>query len=1119
MLLFKILISFFVFISFSRGESDVFLFKNISVKDGLSESTINVILEDHNGFIYFGTDNGLDFYDGYSFRSYYTNSFDQNSMLGSKVNLIYEDSKDMIWIGTDLGISKLNPFKNTFVRPSKINDLGSDYLAKLETIIETRDNKFILKSSFNNSIYVFDSIKDTTICINCDTGNIFNYKIINDLFFDDNLLWMGTDKGLFYFNKDLSKIEKFKSLKKLINADIRVIEKGVEGNIWLGSDSGLGLIENGINGKVREYQKGIDSTTIVSNRINDLEWDNIKNQLWVSTKDGLSLLNQIDNIFTNFVLTPFSESIIENNVEDILISEKSGKLWFKTKNHPGINCLVRWYNDDIQSYESQFNHLEHDIIDPTSLSDNNVSTFIEDMAGNIWIGTYGNGISFYSNNKSKFSSIRYDQENEWGLKDDKIYSITTLSYGDMMWVANDFGLELISSEGSREYEYGKSTLKINYINDVENINDHYLWIATDKGILRVNSNNDEIIRFSYNKNIIPINQILDDLVYDLEISGNGDIWAGTASGLVIIDTTELLSKNFTTEMSIRVIKEDTQGNIWIGTDSDGLFVLDENQINEALKGNDFEAEAHIFDQNFSKGISSSKITCITEDDKGYIWVGTDIGLNRFNKDQENFTHFFVQDGLPSNFITGIENDSENNLWISTKNGMSIFNQLDSTFINYNFNDGIDNIDFYSNSSDKSLDGSLYFGGPKGITVINLKSMNFNEYQPKCIITQINKTTFDDIITEDYLYISDGSNLIPEIKINHYIKSFTINFVALNYHKTASNKYRYRLQNLDKDWVQSDGLRFASYNNLGRGAYKFEVQGSNNDDVWSNSSYLNIKFIPHPLLSLGAFVVYFIFLFIGLYMFFRYRIQKQKHQLEENRKSEELEKARDFQMSLIPQNAPDYPGYEFAFYMKTSTEVGGDYYDFFPQDDGSLYVVVGDATGHGLNAGMMVSITKAGLHGSIFTKPSIITSRLNQTIKSIDLGTTRMSLNMTRIEGEKLEFTSAGMPPGYIFKNKKNTSEELLVPGLPLGSMKNLKFQSSSFNLKKGDAFVLISDGLPECVNPKGEMLDYLAVEDCVKKNGDNNAQGIIDSLVDLGESWMNGRMNDDDITLVVIKKI
>jgi hypothetical protein len=381
-----------------------------------------------------------------------------------------------------------------------------------------------------------------------------------------------------------------------------------------------------------------------------------------------------------------------------------------------------------------------------------------------------------------------------------------------------------------------------------------------------------------------------------------------------------------------------------------------------------------------------------------------------------------------------------------------------------------------------------------------------------VITRIKKTSFDDLVSEHF------GGLSQSIEIDHRIKSFTIDFVALNYHKTEKNQYRYKLENLDKDWVNSDGLRFASYNNLGRGSYQFKVQGSNDDGVWSQPVVLAIIFIPHPLLSYWAFGIYGILGILGVYVFIKHRVQKQKHELEEARRIKELKQARDFQMSLIPKTAPEHPDYDFAFHMKTSTEVGGDYYDFFPQDDGSLYIVVGDATGHGLNAGMMVSITKAGLYGASFDTPTNTTSRLNHAIKSIDLGTMRMSLNMTKIHNGSFDFTSAGMPPGYVYKHKENTVEEILIPGLPLGSMKTANFDLRNFKLEENDAFVLISDGLPECSNPEGEMLDYHAVQDCIQENGDRSAQGIIDSLIDLGDSWMSGRMNDDDITLVVIKK-
>ena len=357
-----------------------------------------------------------------------------------------------------------------------------------------------------------------------------------------------------------------------------------------------------------------------------------------------------------------------------------------------------------------------------------------------------------------------------------------------------------------------------------------------------------------------------------------------------------------------------------------------------------------------------------------------------------------------------------------------------------------------------------------------------------------------------------------IMIDHKVKSFSIDFVALNYHQPVKNEYRYKLEPFDRDWIYSGGLRFASYNNLGRNTYQFTVQGSNDDGFWSDPKQLKIKFIPHPLLSYWAFSIYAIFATVGIFVFMRHRMHKQKYQLEEERRIKELEEARDFQMSLIPQSPPEHPDYDIALHMKTSTEVGGDYYDFFPQEDGSMYVVCGDATGHGLNAGMMVSITKAGLYGSDFDTPATTTSRLNKTIKAIDLGTTRMSLNMAKFNNGSFDFTSAGMPPAYLYKHDSGEVDEILIPGLPLGSMKKADFDLHSFKLNSEDALILISDGLPECVNHEGEMLDYEPVKNCIADNGNKSAQGIIDALIGLGNSWMSGLMNDDDITLVVIKK-
>ena len=1100
-----------------NGQSD-FSFRNISVKDGLAESTVKAIFEDENGFIYIGTENGLDVFNGYEFKNYNMNSFDDLSILGNKVSCIYEDSENKIWLGTELGVSVFDPASRLFSRPIIPEDINNEVLEDPETIVDDANGKVYVKLADSGEVFRHALDNGKTECITCDDQKVFDDSKVTVLFRDqENIVWFGTTAGLYYAEPGEDVIKRFKLPDIGIGGWINVIEEGDSNDIWVGTTKGLFRITNGPDGEVQQFKKTDSTLSIVSNNVKDLSWDGQRKALWIATDNGISRYVPADDQFFNIQTTPYADSIVENDISEILVAVRSGRLWYTTETEAGFNCLSVEL-DPTSDGPPPANHFEHDPIDKKSIADNNITSFIEDKAGHVWIGTGQNGISFYSFVKPKFTHHRYDQENEWGLKSDKIYSITTMTDG-MMWAASGFGLEMLSSDGIREYDYEKSILGVTYIIDLEIVNDLVLWVATDQGVLKINTMTDAITRFS-DSDTLPISRRLaDNLIHDI-LPINDKIWVATGSGVVIIDTTSNNVTNFSSDLIARVITQDDDGDIWLGTEMDGLYAIPSTLLEDIIKGNDFELEGHVFDPLFPDGISSSQITCVSQDKEGMIWIGTNGGLNKYSKEEDTFMHYFVDDGLPSNYITGVVVDDNNGLWISSKKGISFFDQKDLTFTNYGLTDGIGNIDFHRHSYDESPDGNIYFGGPLGITKVNPQDMQYNEYVPPCVITRVKKNFFDESISETFLTTKDGflDDENQNISIDHRIKSFTIDFVALNFHQTVKNKYRYKLEPFDRDWIESGGLRFASYNNLGRNTYQFMVQGSNDDGVWSDSKELNIKFIPHPLLSYWAFGIYAIFVAVGVFMFMKHRMHKQKHQLEEERRIKELEQARDFQMSLIPQTPPDHPDYDIALHMKTSTEVGGDYYDFFPQDDGSMYVVCGDATGHGLNAGMMVSITKAGLYGSDFDTPASTTTRLNRTIKAIDLGTTRMSLNMAKFNNGSFDFTSAGMPPAYLYKNDTGEVDEILVPGLPLGSMKKADFDLHSFKLDHDDALVLISDGLPECVNHDGEMLDYDPVKDCIMENGSKSAQGIIDSLIDLGDDWMSGLMNDDDITLVVIKK-
>ena len=240
--------------------------------------------------------------------------------------------------------------------------------------------------------------------------------------------------------------------------------------------------------------------------------------------------------------------------------------------------------------------------------------------------------------------------------------------------------------------------------------------------------------------------------------------------------------------------------------------------------------------------------------------------------------------------------------------------------------------------------------------------------------------------------------------------------------------------------------------------------------------------------------------------------------ENDRKNSELEAAKDLQNRLLPKTLPAINHLDIAGFLRTSTEVGGDYYDFFVQDDDSLYIICGDATGHGTPSGMLVSITKAGIIGLPKLAPNKMLSELNRVVKKVDLGILRMSLNIVEISQNELIMSSAAMPPIYLYKSGANSVEELMQSGLPLGGLKNESFEQIKRNFESGDVLIQLSDGLPEAPNSKGEMYDYERLRALIQTSCHLTAKEIINVLIQSVDQWLEGKHNPDDITLIVTKK-
>ena len=270
--------------------------------------------------------------------------------------------------------------------------------------------------------------------------------------------------------------------------------------------------------------------------------------------------------------------------------------------------------------------------------------------------------------------------------------------------------------------------------------------------------------------------------------------------------------------------------------------------------------------------------------------------------------------------------------------------------------------------------------------------------------------------------------------------------------------------------------------------------------------------------LVGIVVCAFFLCLGIYLYAKRQQKERLRKIEDERKNKELQAARELQQSMLPKENPKRSDLDIATFIRSSTEVGGDYYDFFPQENGTLVSVCGDATGHGVTSGMMVSVTKAGLNGIDEVKPNKILKRLNNVVKKIDLGTLRMSLNIAEITTNKVFLSSAAMPPIYLYHSASETVEEFENNGLPLGGLRDEEFVLETRNFEKDDVLIQLSDGLPEAPNTIGELYDYDRLKALIQASGHLTAQKIIDVLIESVDQWLAVNRNPDDITLVVIKR-
>ncbi|MGL5416523.1 MAG: two-component regulator propeller domain-containing protein [Clostridium sp.] len=645
-------------------------FKNITINDGLSQGSVYAILQDSKGYMWFGTNDGLNRYDGYSFQVLKGSENEENKIYSGIIGSLIEDNEGDIWVGTSSGLNKVDSKTLDVIR------VGTDIEDKLK---------------ISNS-HILDIYKDL-----------------------DGDIWIGTEKGLNLYNKETKEFKKFfyegENENSLSSNFVNSITEGTKGEIWIGTSNGLNVL-NKETGKIKRVTK--ENTKVVkSDNIVKVYRDNDKD-IWISTQEAGIIkydrkeekFEDVKEINEDFGYEKYAiNSIYEDAENNIWFGSKGGLIKYSKKNSKARKYKNKYYDSD-------------------SLVNNSVQSVYRDKEGLMWIGTY-DGISILNPNV-KFEYYKNDPLEKNSLSSNSISGIYEDVDGEMWIGTTNDGLNRLNRE-TGEYKHYKlgdilnNSISSNTVYEITG-NREYIWVGTKNGLNRLNKSTGEIKKY-YKED--KKESLISNDIKALYLYEDRYLWIGTRSGLNILDIKEekfinlnyILEKEKVGETFIRRIFKDSKDNVWIGMGwNGGLIKIDIKNKNIITYKND---------KNDVNTISNNAIKGITEDLNGNIWVTTSEGVNKINLKEDKIKRLSEKDGLINNFAYGVLVDEENNIWVSTNGGISKFNQERGVFTNYTVLDGLQGNEFNGTSECKTRSGEMFFGGTNGMNSFNPKEVKDN----------------------------------------------------------------------------------------------------------------------------------------------------------------------------------------------------------------------------------------------------------------------------------------------------------------------------------------------------------------------------------------------------------
>ena len=812
-------------------------FRHINTKNGLSNNIVRCITQDNLGYIWIGTNEGLNRYDGYSNKVFKKILGDTTSLPDNMIYALYPDHLNNMWVGTHLGLGLYDSDKEnykTFILDTEQYHINT---SNRVTGIEEDTEKNLWVAVELGSIFRYDRLLSTF------TKDTHNFRSIRGLLIDkEDHFWMGGNEGLYKYDRKKNEIIQFKSFTYKNNhysvRDVNtVFEEG--DTIWVGTSFGRIYYVLKSTMEIRPFRHNLDNSYFIYDIFRSRD-----GLIFFSTTSGLFIYKKETDNFASFKCDPNNAFGVSGIGITKVYEDYQGNIWVGTY-QGGVDLAVS--GKAFQNYNNFSKRISLDVI--------NIRSVIEDSEENLWIGSFDKGINVLILASGSKKLFMPDEKDPFSLSPGTVFTIFEDSRKNI-WIGTYMGFlqkydrvsgQFISYPIYRKIKNNGQWVKME-CRDIRSI------IEDKDGILWLISHSNGMIRFH----------------------------PQTLSYKFFVRDDNNLSNSLADNWSFQLL-QDHEGIIWVATPS-GMSRFD--PVSETFRN-------YYHEEEDSTSLCNNFINILYEDSNHNLWIGTSLGLDLFDRQNQEFIHFNEKDGLPSMQIKSILEHKSDELWISTGFGLSRMRYTQdrksghvfANFRNYNHSDDLQDNFFWECSGYKTKNGELIYGSEKGIIRFNPDQIGDNKSIPKVYITGLKIFNKPVVVGDNSSPLKHSIWQTKEIRLKHDQDFFSIEFVAINYISNENNQYAYKLEGFDKDWVQIINKREASYTNLDPGKYIFRVKASNNDGYW-NEEGASIAIIILPSFTetlFFKFLVVFGILSLALaFFFFRINILKNQTVLLEQR---------------------------------------------------------------------------------------------------------------------------------------------------------------------------------------------------------------------------------------------